>query len=68
MANSKTKITLGLVAGKVYKGQSEVIRKFMEKKKWFFWSPEEIKQKVIALANLGYENNAAIITAKILTR
>ncbi|CAG1005997.1 hypothetical protein MTYP_03314 [Methylophilaceae bacterium] len=68
MANSKTIITLGLVAGKVYKSHSEEIRKYMEKRKWLFWSPEDIKQKVIALANLGYENNAAIITAKILTR
>jgi hypothetical protein len=68
MANSKTRISLGLAAGNVYQGQSEQIRKFMGSKKWLFWSPEDIKQKVIALADLGYENDPAIITAKILTR
>ena len=40
----------------------------MEKKKWLFWSPEDIKQKVTALAERGYENDPAIITAKILMR
>ena len=68
MANSKTKITLGLAAGKVYQGRSEPIREFMAEKKWLFWSPEDIKQKVTALANRGYENDPAIITAKILMR
>ena len=68
MANSKTKITLGLAAGKVYQGRSEPIRKFISSKNWFFWSPEDIKQKVTALAERGYENDPAIITAKILMR
>jgi hypothetical protein len=40
----------------------------MEKKKWIFWAPEDIKQKVTALAKRDYENDPAIITAKILMR
>ncbi len=68
MANSKTKFILGLVAGKIYQGRSESIRKFMSDNNWFFWSPEDIKQKVTALAERGYENDPAIITAKILIR
>ncbi len=68
MANSDTKISLGLAAGKVYQGQSEPIGEFMAKKEWLFWSPENIKQKVTALAARGYENDPAIITAKILMR
>ena len=68
MANSDTKISLGLAAGKVYQGQSEPIREFMPQKTWLFWSPEDIKQKVTALAARGYENDPAIITAKILMR
>lgn len=68
MANSDTKISLGLAAGKVYQGQSGPIREFMAEKKWLFWSPEDIKQKVTALAERGYENDPAIITAKILMR
>lgn len=68
MANSKTKIILGLAAGKVHQNRSEPIRQFMSAKNWLFWSPEEIKQKVTALAERGYENDPAIITAKILMR
>ena len=68
MANSDTKITLGLAAGKVYQGQSRQIREFMNKKNWLFWSPEDIKHKVTALAERGYENDMAIIAAKILMR
>jgi len=68
MANSNTEISLGLATGKVYQGKSEPIREFMEKNKWLFWSPEDIKNKVTALAERGYENDPAIITAKILMR
>lgn len=68
MANSQTKITLGLAAGKVYRRQSELVREFMEGNHWLFWSPEDIKEKVTALAERGYENDPAIITAKILMR
>jgi hypothetical protein len=68
MANSDTNISIGLAAGKVYQGQSGLIREFMAGKKWLFWSPEDIKQKVTALAERGYENDPAIITAKILMR
>lgn len=68
MARPDTKISLGLAAGKVYQGQSGPIREFMEKNKWLFWSPEDIKHKVTVLAERGYENDPAIITAKILMR
>jgi hypothetical protein len=42
----------------------------MEKNNFVFWSPEEIKSKIKALAKpeSGYENDTAIITAKILMR
>lgn len=68
MANRDTKITLGRAAGKVHQGLSDTVREFMSKRKWFFLSPEEIKEKVTALARLGYENDPAIITAKTLMR
>lgn len=68
MANAKTRITLGLAAGKVYQKQSESMREFMKSKKWVFWSPEDIKKKIEALADHHYENDPAIITAKILQR
>jgi hypothetical protein len=68
MADAKTEISLGLAAGKVYQDQSAPIHEFMKRKKWLFWSPEDIKLKVTALAERGYENDPAIITAKILMR
>jgi len=68
MANSKTRIVPGLAAGHIYQKQSEPMREFMDKRGWFFWSPEDIKGKVSALAKRGYENDPAIITAKILMR
>jgi len=75
MANSDTRITLGLAAGKVYQKkceppmtQSKLIREFMAKNNFVFWSPEDIKSKIEALATCGYQNDPAIITAKILKR
>ena len=68
MANSKTEVFLGLAAGKVYQDRSDPIREFMSGNSWLFWSPKDIKQKVTALAERGYENDPAIITAKILMR
>jgi len=68
MANAKTKLKIGLAAGHVYQGRSEAIRALMTTKGWFFWSPEDIKEKVTRLAEMGYTNDPAIITAKILLR
>ncbi|WP_292996207.1 hypothetical protein [Nitrosomonas sp.] len=68
MAYANTKITLGLAAGKIYQNRSDSIRALMLDNNWFFWSPEDIKQKVTDLAKRGYENDPAIITAKILMR
>jgi hypothetical protein len=39
MAGSATTISLGLAAGKVYQGKSDLIREFMESKNLLFWSP-----------------------------
>jgi hypothetical protein len=66
MANEHTKVTLGLAAGKVYQSKSDSIRELLEGKGFKFWSPEYIKNKVMELAKLPYENDQAIITAKIL--
>jgi hypothetical protein len=68
MLRGKTKITLGLVAGKVRAGQTEQLRSFLAEKGFMYWGPEDIRSKVTALAARGYENDPAIITAKILMR
>jgi hypothetical protein len=66
MANATTTISLALAAGNFYKGQAAAIQELFLTKGFIFWSPEEIKEKVTALAKRGYENDPAIITAKIL--
>jgi len=68
MVGPNTKLILGLAAGKVYQHKSDAVRQFMLEKHWWFWSPEEIRQKVLSLADRGYENDPAIITAKIIAR
>jgi len=68
MASPKTRIRLGLAAGRVRSGQADALKAFMQERQWVLWSPEIIKQNVEALARRGYENDPAIITAKILMR
>lgn len=68
MANTETSISLGLAAGKVYQSKSNDIKELFNGNNWLFLSPEDIKQKVYSLASKGYENEPAIITAKILMR
>lgn len=68
MASTKTTIRLGLAAGKVYRRESADLRKFMDSMGWYFLSPEDIKEQVTRFSERGYENNPAIITAKILLR
>ena len=68
MADTETTISLGLVAGNVYQNRNDEIRAFFDTQGWMFWSPENVRDKVNALAEKGYENEPAIITAKILMR
>ncbi|MDC9499700.1 MULTISPECIES: hypothetical protein [unclassified Pseudoalteromonas] len=68
LAEPNINLQLGLVAGNVYQNKSDDIAEYFDSNEWFFWSPETVKHKVNALAELAYENNTAIITAKILTR
>ena len=66
LAGEDVSVRLGLVAGNVASGRSDEVRSLMASKGWFFWSPEEIRTRVVALASEGYENDPAIITAKLL--
>ncbi len=66
MANSNTSIELGLAAGRIYGNQTDLGAEFMASKGWTFWSPMVVEEKMQALAQKGYENDAAIMTAKIL--
>ena len=68
MANADTKISLVLAAGNVYKDQTVAIQELFLTRDFVLWSPEEIKAKVTALAKRGYQDDAAILTAKILLK
>ncbi|WP_295856936.1 hypothetical protein [uncultured Xylophilus sp.] len=68
MANEQTKVVLGLAVGKVHQNRSEPIQQFMQEKGLLFWSPEDIKKRVTALADRAYENDPAILVAKVLLR
>jgi len=68
-----TKVNFGLIAGKVHNDKKNPnretdLRNYFLKKKWLFWGPTEIKDKIGKLAAKGYENNAVTIVTKILTR
>lgn len=68
MGHSNLNIVLGLAAGNVYQSKTEEIRTIFKSRGWLFWSPEDIQRKVFSLAQESYENDPAVITAKILTR
>lgn len=64
----KTKISFGLIAGKVYQNREKDFQKLFDEKGWLFLGPTRIKEMVTDLARKGYEDNAVTIAAKILTR
>lgn len=64
----ETKLKLGLIIGNVRKSDLDGIKALCEQNKWVFWAPDEIRDRVAKLANKGYENEPAVITAKILMR
>lgn len=68
MACEDTEIVLGMAAGNVYQSKSTELCNVLKAKGWWFWSPEEIRSRVVSLAESGYENEPSIITAKILMR
>ena len=68
MISAKTKLRLGLAAGKIHRRESEQVQEFMRSKGWYFLAPEDIREQVMRFSELGYENNPVIITAKILLR
>jgi hypothetical protein len=68
LIRSQTKISFGLVAGKIYRDQEQQMIEYFNSQGWLFWGPTKIREKMVLLAGKGYENNAVTIAAKILTR
>ena len=64
----ETIISYGLIAGNIYRNREAELQQYFDGKNWLFWGPSLIKEKILALAAKGYENNAVTIAAKILTR
>jgi len=68
LIHDDVKIRLGLIVGNAKKADVPSIRKHFDDKGWVFWSPDDVKAKVKCFAAEGYENDPAVITAKILER
>jgi hypothetical protein len=61
------KVSLGLAAGKIY-GSREGIREKLEEKGFMLFDPAWIREKLRQFKNADYENQVAIVVAKILSR
>ncbi len=66
LASAANTVQLGMVAGNVYRKRLDDLRAHFSGRGWFYWGPEDVARKVRQLAALGYENDPAILTAKIL--
>jgi len=68
LIGKETRFKFGLALGHVKDKQAAEIRNYLEGIGWEFWSQQDIRKKVEALADRGYENSAVVLTAKILLR
>ena len=66
MITSRTRLRLGLAAGKVYRCETDKLQEFMDSKGWFFFSPEAIRAQLNRFADIGYENTPAAVTTSLL--
>jgi hypothetical protein len=57
-----------LAAGKVYSGSRELLHQWFEERGWLFFDDRWIKTSLLKLAELGYENDVAVIVAKLFAR
>jgi hypothetical protein len=68
LATKPVTLKLGLAAAKVYQSRSPEIEQYFSTQNWYYFSPENIKAGVNSFSDMPYENELAIITAKILLR
>ena len=59
------KVKLCLAAGRIYKGDEEEIRQHCAKKGWGLFDKGWFCQQFDGLANAAYENDIAIVAAKL---
>ena len=68
LINEKTKINYALAVGKFYSSAEHDTKAFFSQKGWRLFTPEQIKEKIKELAEKGWEDNLATITAKLILR
>lgn len=68
MATNAMTMQFGLAAGNVYQNREVETRQYFESQGWFFWGPSDIRRHVGALAKTAYENDPAVLTAKLLSK
>ena len=68
MADANTTFRLGLVFGRIAGKDAAAIASLARSRKWFFWSSRQVKRRLTAQSLRKYENDAAIISAKVLLR
>jgi len=66
--NKKTKVSFGLIAGKISKMREVELNNYFSGKNWFFWGPTNLKEKLTALSKKGYENCTITIVTKLMQR
>ena len=62
------KITYALVAGKIREQDEEELVNHFNSKNWVLYTPANLVEMITNFADSGYEDDLAMITAKILLR
>lgn len=62
------KVVLGLVAGKVRRGEGAAIKKFFIQHGWIYRGPAWLRSEIARLAKAGYENEVMTVVTKLLLR
>ncbi|MBF0306035.1 MAG: hypothetical protein HQL41_10365 [Alphaproteobacteria bacterium] len=66
---SDPKITLGLVAGKIYSDAARAkLKRLFDEQGWILWDDVWLREHLQVMASGGYENNVAAIVSKLLLR
>lgn len=68
LIDRNTRITYGLIAGKVFMNKEDKMQQYFNERNWFFWGPSEVRSRLEKLMNNRYENNQATVMSKILMR
>ena len=68
MANATTEFRLGLVFGRIASKDALPLALYARSRRWFFWSAKQVKRRLVAQSLRKYENDPAIISAKLLLR